>query len=356
MTTLIGDVSLTNKTGVFLGEVNISNLNTDTNAVLYSVTGADIKGDSAVLKFEEEIKKLTVSEQMTYTSTYPIGVETANDENTFFTGFFAQQKNSDDGSSGHILLTNDLGTDSSFYGGLDMFSSNSTIAFGQFGTMKNALGMSSQSSSIVLTPNAGAAEEPIENGNIMLCYAGGTKALILNNSGQLIVGADNPSFSGNTYGGDNGDVNKVLTSDGANGLKWTVAGGDYSSYTNQFFSGQSAVTSGSSITLAAGNSILNKLAGFPTIVDCVFNFSASANNSVATITYTNVNTSAQGTYTQSLSRNGHHVLPLKFLVAQDANSDYNYTITLSVSNGTVATDGNDFYSIEFRQIKGSLPV
>jgi hypothetical protein len=355
MTTLIGDVALTNKTGVFLGQVNISNLNTDANAVLYSVTGSDIKGDSAVLKFEEDIKKLTVSEAMSYTSAYPIGVETANNENTFFTGVLAQQKNATDGASAHLLITNDLGNDSSFYGGLDMFSSNSTPQYGQFGSIKNALGLSSQSSSIVVTPNAGGAEDQTENGNIMLCYAGGTKAVILNNNGQLIVGADTPSFTGNTYGGDDGGVNNVLTSNGASGLKWTTQGGVYSSYTNQFFSGKATVKSDTIITLATGSGILNKLPDYPTIVDCVFNFSISSNNTVATITYNNNNASTTYSYTQSLTNNGHHIFPVKFLIPADSYNDYNYSIQISVSSGTVSTDANDFYCLEFRQIKGALP-
>jgi hypothetical protein len=56
----------------------------------------------------------------------------------------------------------------------------------------------------------------------MLTYNGGSKAHIINNNGQLIVGADNPSYSGSTYGGDNGGTDSVLTSDGTNGLKWVA--------------------------------------------------------------------------------------------------------------------------------------
>jgi hypothetical protein len=201
------------------------NLNSDANSVLYSVNGSDIKGNNNILKFEEDIKKLTVSESMSYVSAYPIGVETANNDNTFFTGVLAQNKNSSDGSSTHLLITNNLGSDNAFYGGLDMFSSNSTVQYDQFGTMPNALGLSSQSSSIVITPNAGNSEDSAQNNNIILCYDNGTKALIINDNGQLVVGADNPSYSGNTYGGDDGGVNKVLTSNGASGLKWTPLGG-----------------------------------------------------------------------------------------------------------------------------------
>ena len=352
MATIIGDVSLTNKTGVFLGEINLGNLNTDSNAVLYSENGISMKGDSNILKFEEDIKKLTVSDSLSYVSAYPIGVETANNENTFFTGILAQQKNSENGSSSHILISNDLGTDTAHYGGLDMFSSNSTIAFGQFGSMKNALGLSSQSSSIVITPNAGNFQEPVENNNIILTYSGGAKAHIINNNGQLILGCDNPSFSGNSYGGNDGGVNNVLTSDGVGGLKWTVAGGDYSSYTNFFLSGQQTVKPAASSIILLADVQANKLPTFPTMVDCVFNFSiTSSGTSVLTITYTNNLQSTSQFYTQSLTRNGHHIFPVKFLINGDVQSTYDFTITAAISTGTISTDTNDFYSVEFRQIK-----
>lgn len=221
MSVNIGSVSLSDKTdGVYLGSVSLSNLNSDANSVLYSVNGSDIKGDNNILKFEEDIKKLTVSESMSYVSASPIGVETANNDNEFFTGVLAQNKNSSGGSSTHLLITNDLGSDYAFYGGFDMFSSNSTIQYGQFGTMPNALGISSQSSSIVITPNAGNSENQAQNNNIFLTYSDGTKAHYINNFGNIVVGANNPSYSGNSYNGDNGGTDKVLMSDGNNGLKW----------------------------------------------------------------------------------------------------------------------------------------
>jgi hypothetical protein len=333
----------------------LPNLNSDANSVLYSVNGSDIKGDNNILKFEEDKKKLTVKESMSYVSASPIGVETAINENEFFTGVLAQNKDSSDGSSTHLLVTNDQGTDSSFYGGFDMFSSNSTIQFGQFATMPNALGISSQSSSIVITPNAGNSENQARNNNIMLTYDNGTKCHLINNNGQLVLGADNPSYSGDTYGGDAGENNKVLTSNGVSGLKWTPMGGDYSSYTNNFLSGQQTLKIGTSISLLTG-SFANKLPDYPTIVDCVFNFSVSTNNTTLTITYTNNKDSSAVLYIQNLSRNGHHIFPVKFLVSQDGEYDYDFTITASLSTGSISTDLNDFYNAEFRQIKGALPV
>jgi hypothetical protein len=200
--------------------VKIDNLNANANSVLYSTDGVNIIGDSAILKFDQDLKKLTVNESLSYVSLSPIAIETANNDNEFFTGILAQNKNSADGSSTHILITNDLGTDYTNYAGLDIFSSNSTIQNGQFGTMPNALGLSSQTSSIVLTSNSGGQAPVDQNENIFLCYANGTKAIIIDRYGRLVVGADNPDFSASTYGGDDGGTDKVLTSNGTAGLKW----------------------------------------------------------------------------------------------------------------------------------------
>ena len=203
--------------------VKIANLDANANSVLYSTTGTDIKGDDAILKFEEDIKKLTVSDSMSYVSAYPIAVETAFNTNTFCTGVMSQNKDATDGSSCSILLTNDIGTDSSNYAGMTMFSSNTTPEYSQFGSIKNALSVNSQSSSIVISAwNGQSAGTPEENDNIMLGYNSGINAHIINHNGQLVVGANNPSFSDSTYGGDDGGSDKVLTSDGTNGLKWTV--------------------------------------------------------------------------------------------------------------------------------------
>jgi hypothetical protein len=102
-----------------------------------------------------------------------------------------------------------------------MFSSNSTPQYGQFPSIKNAISLNSQSSSIVISPwNGQQAGTADENGNIILTYNGGSKALIINNNGNLILGANNPSYSGSTYGGDDGGTNKVLMSNGNNGMKW----------------------------------------------------------------------------------------------------------------------------------------
>lgn len=351
----------TNNPYGFIQSVKIDNLNADANSVLYSTDGLNIKGDNAILKFEENIKKLSVSNNFSYVSDYPIGVQTGWDEATFHTGLFSQNKNAEDGASTHILITNDLGSDSSHYGGLDMASSNSTVAYGQFGSMPNALGLSSQTSSIVITSNAGGQEPISQNENIMLCYANGTKALILNNEGRLIVGANNPSFSGSTYGGDDGGVDKVLTSDGAQGLKWTPAGGAYSFYNVMNETDQQTVKNGtpaSPIVLYSKVDQGNLIQGLNCIVEFIANFSTTQNG-IITFKFVDSRTPLLplATVRQMCRVNGtdkHFHIPINFNFVLPVDSyTLTFEITASIEAGDIDTDTNDFYSITFNEIKGA---
>jgi len=354
---LVGSVSLTNKTGIFLGEVNLSNLNSDANAVLYSVNGSDIKGDNNILKFEEDIKKLTVSESMSYVSAYPIGVETANNDNNYFTGVLAQNKNSSDGSSAHLLLTNDLGTDSAFYGGLDMFSSNTTIQNGQFGTMPNALGLSSQSSSIVLTPNAGNAEEQTQNNNIILTYYNGQQAHIINNQGQLIVGANDPTFTNSSYGGDDGSVNRCLTSNGVQGLKWTPIGG-YNGLFNAFYTNSQykQSDSGSSIVLFEKLGLnLVPDSGNRLLIKTIFAFETNTNDTIyfdLDLLDDNGNFVANAQSFSTQANGGLHTIPMNFNYVATSGI-LNFRINGRMNGGQMSINTYQYYSIEVNQIQSA---
>ena len=212
--------------GVYVSNYrDFANVNAPVKSILFSENGTDISGNID-LTHKSNTGVLSVNQDLSYTSSYPIGIENAFNDPTYCTGLLAQNKDATDGSSISILLTNDVGTDNKFYGGLTMYSSNSTPEYNQFVSIKNVLSLNSQSSSIVIGPWNGQQDgSSNENGNIMLCYNGAQKAHIINNNGQLILGADNPSFSGDTYGGDNGGINRVLTSNGENGLTWTGLGG-----------------------------------------------------------------------------------------------------------------------------------
>jgi len=198
----------------------------------------------------DDIDNLTANKikigELSYQSAFPIGIEVAFDENTFTTGLLAQNKDSANTSSVSILLTNDIGTDSAYYGGLTMFSSNTIPQYG-FPSIKNAIVLNSQSSSVVVSAWNGQQDGTAnENGNIMLTYNGGSKAHIINNNGQLIIGADNPDYSGNTYGGDTGGTDNVLTSNGTNGLKWVSP--EYAPLWSQFPATQTIDASGNDIS------------------------------------------------------------------------------------------------------------
>ena len=338
--------------------VSISNLNANSNAVLYTDNAGAIKGNSTILQFDESLKKLTVNETLGYVSAYPIGVEAGFDEQTFCTGFFAQNKNSQDGASVHILVTNDLGTDSTNYGGLDMASSGSIVQNDQFATMPNSLGLSSQTSSIVLTSNSGGQEPVDQNENIFLCYDNGTRAHSVNRYGQLIVGADNPDYSGGTYGGDDGGTDKVLTSNGTAGLKWTPAGGPSSFYNVMYENAQQTAkpaVAGPSVDLF----IRNQTGFIPTLnclVQFIANFSTTQNCTVLFELINNSVPSVLSTATQTVRNNGvnkHFHIPVNFSFAMPNASTLNFTIRATASVGDISVDTDDFYSIIVNQIRPS---
>jgi hypothetical protein len=152
------------------------------------------------------------------------------------------------------------------------------------------------------------------------------------------------------------NTNKVLTSDGVAGFKFEENGGNYSILCNNFLSGQQTVKSGISIDLFNnnGSGFGNKFPEFPTIFTCIFNFSTSSNNCILTLQLNDNFTIAS--YTQSLSRNGHHNISVTFLLQPTGNYDYQFAILASVDNGTISTDANDYYSIKVEQPKGNLPL
>jgi hypothetical protein len=237
-----------------------------------------------------------------------------------------------------------------------MFSSNSTVQYGQFGTMPNALGLSSQSSSIVLTANSGGQEPTVQNENIFLCFANGTKAHVINKNGQIILNANNPDFTGSTYGGDDGGVGNVIQSNGASGLIWAPSGG-FSSYWNVFYdNGQQTVKTNSNIILYQRIDQYNILPNLRMLFKCIFNFSVSSPNPLLTLSLIRiqgvVETNLQ-TFTQMLSRTGHHNYPVNFDWVMDSDYSISFKVVATVSSGSIATDANDYYSVTVDEIRAN---
>jgi len=189
------------------------------NYVLYA-NGSGGSTASADFQHKPNTGVITVGENLSYTSAYPIGIEAGNNENTYFSGIIVQNKNGGSAASAHILVQNDLGTDSQFYADFGINSSTSEIAYGQFATMPNAASLTSQSSNLVFTPNAGGQAPANERSNIFLTYDNGTKAHHLSNTGALYLGANTPIFP---YNGSAGSAYQVLTSSGEGGaLFWST--------------------------------------------------------------------------------------------------------------------------------------
>ena len=331
----------------------------DKQIVYSNGTGAT---GSADLQHKSNTGIISVGESLSYTSGSPIGIETAYGGTTaeFFTGILAQNKSNLDGASTHLLVANDIGTDFSNYGGFDMFSSTSTIQYNQFGTMPNALGISSQSSSIVLTPNAGNSEDSVRNNNIILTYFNGTKAHIINNQGQLIVGCTDPNFTigGGSYGGDNGQVNRVLTTNGVLGLKYEPYAA-YNSYLNLYnVNAQyaSTFTEETSLTLWSQLNIplLPFLIGNRILVKSVLAFQTNISD---TITFNLNLLDSDGVFVSELQsrttqcNNGLHTIPMNFNFIPPDGEALNLEIKIVMNGGRVSISPLQLYSVEIVQLQ-----
>ena len=250
-----------------------------------------------------------------------------------------------------------MGTDNSYYADFGINSSGSTIAYGQFATMPNGVSLTSQSSNLIFTPNAGGQGDPAEVSNIFLTYANGTKALILNNEGKLIIGANNPSYSGYTYGGDDGGTGKCITSDGVNGLVWSPVGG-YNGYRNVLY--ENALQTSKSGNDTTPIILYEKLDQFNIVPNlrmlfkCLFNFSISnANPDVEfkLIRIDGVIETVLQSFIQSFSRNGHHAYPINFDFIMNSDYSLSFKITAQPTAGTIATDIKDYCSLIVDQLQ-----
>ena len=343
-----GDTGSQGPTGSF--EFNI----TDKYVLLSNGTGATGASD---FTHKANTGVITVGENLSYTSTYPIGIECAFDDDTYCSGIIVQNKNSADGASAHILVQNDLGTDSSYYADFGINSSGSTIQYNQFATMPNGVSLTSQSSNLIFTPNAGGQGDPAQVSNIFLTYNNGAKAHFIDDYGRLIIGANNPSYSGDTYGGNDGGVGNVLQSNGIQGLIYAPNGG-FSAYRNCFiYNNIQSAKSGITINLFERLNQDNIIPELRMLFKCIFNFSitnASPNITFDLIQIDGVNENLLQSFVQSFSRNGHHSYPINFNWVVDPDLYVlSFKIRATVSSGTISTDISDYVSVEVLQLQNT---
>ena len=343
----VEDINLNYSNGIL--PVKIENLDSDTNSVLFINSTNEIKGDSNIFKFQEDIKKLTVSDSLSYVSPYPIAIETGFDDDTYCTGIIIQNKNAGEAASAHIVIQNDIGTDSTNYVDFGINSSGATISYNQFASMKNAGILTSQSSNLIFSPNTGGQGDAKEVSNIILTYNNGQKAHILNDHGQIIIGANQPDYTlGGNYGGDDGGANKVLTSNGDSGLKWVQAPlfnvPMYLLFETKNFS---SPTTGTTINLFSSSN-LTVFPEYRLIIQFNANFSCADTPQTGVFNLINTTTSSLlQTYRQTLNNNHQHI-PLQFNTVIPAGiTSFSFAIQITTVLGTasLSIDTNDFYSI-----------
>ena len=221
--------------------------------------------------------------------------------------------------------------------------------------MPNTVSLTSQSSNLVLTPNAGGQGTADQVSNIMLTYNNGTKAIILNDKGQLIINADNPSYSGNTYGGDNGGVNKSLCSNGEAGLIWQPVGG-FNSFYNVFYETKnySSPSSGSTLILYQVSSQANIIPNLRTVINFNSNFSFTIAPQVAIFRVVDTDTSTElQSFRQTITGTTHQHIPLQFNFTMPDVYTLSYKIEITTVAGlsVISVDTDDYYSIIVNEIQ-----
>jgi hypothetical protein len=154
---------------------------------------------------------------------------------------------------------------------------------------------------------------------------------------------------------DDGGVGNVVQSNGASGLIWAPAGG-YNSYWNVFFdNGQQTVKSDTTITLYEKLDQANILPSKRMLFNCIFNFSNTTSNPVLTFSLVRITGGPDETlqsFTQSLSRNGHHSTPINFDWIMTGDFTLSFKITVTSNNGaTISTDTNDYYSVKVDELQ-----
>jgi hypothetical protein len=196
----------------------------------------------------------------------------------------------------------------------------------------------------------------ILEGDGLLTYNKSTSKLVVGDesggSGIINTGTlDNIKFINLTAGKADVNSNKVIASDGEQGMKWSNL---YHTVINHYITGAQTVKSGSSINLFESGTIFNKLPSFKTLVICNFNFSLSANNSTITFLCQDIVSGDESTIKQRLSSNGSHQIPITFLLPENGEFSYDLDISVSEDTGTISTTTDDYYNITIQQFRDNL--
>lgn len=212
---LVGAVSLTNKTGVFLGSVNLDNLNLQQNQIAYSSDGTAIDGTNNFTF--DGTSKLHLGEALGFSNTYQTNIEAVTNANQSTQNFILQNKSSGAVASTNLYVTNDATvSQDSNYGVIGMNGSN--YAGANYVTeKKSGLYIANTNSDLALSVNA------IGSGaGIHLSGDGGVEAISINPSNAISLGTTYDAGT-DTYTYNCGNLGQVLTSAGASAKPtWTT--------------------------------------------------------------------------------------------------------------------------------------
>lgn len=204
---LIGAISLTDKEGVFLGSVNIDNLNLEPNQIVYSNDGVNLDGSNN-LQFDGT-SKLHIGETLGFTNTYQTNLECITNSNQSTQNIILQNKNTGSTASTNLYLTNDgtvsqdanycvIGMNGNNYAGSNYITDG-----------KNQMYIANTNDDLNLAVNFVGS-----GAGIHLTGNGGTSAISVNANNAISVNTTyNATTDTHTY--ECGNPGQVLTSQGA---------------------------------------------------------------------------------------------------------------------------------------------
>lgn len=212
---LIGDVKLTNKEGMFLGEVSLSNVNLAANEVVYSSDGISLNGTQNFTF--DGTSKLHLGGSLLFLNSYQTNIQAVCDANQSTQNLIFQNKSGGSFASTNLYVCNDsttnenynycvIGMNGSNYSGVDYVSEK-----------RNGMYIANTDSDLAIIANSIG-----NNAGLHLSADGGSVAISLNPNNALSLGTTY-SAATDTFTYNCGNAGQVLTSAGTGAIPtWTT--------------------------------------------------------------------------------------------------------------------------------------
>jgi len=185
-------------------------------------------------------------------------------------------------------------------------------------------------------------------GNQLLEYDETINTLMLNNDAVGTAGNAHISLNG-----DIGGVNKALTSNGEQGLKWVpLADGQTRYVYSDVGTQQTTPTPMQTLTLYTRSNQYNTVPNLTTFLSCIFNMYISEND---VLTLNLINTDDESSYAvqiMNITGGAYQNIPVLFQFTMNSGYNINFRVDASVANSgnTVSFDTNSYYSTYMYQL------